>query len=155
MGIFRCLVIDYLTNWLIYWLIFSQIFFVNLFSIIIGNFSSKAGLALLTKAQREWIDLQKLIKRQRPSNRPKKRPKSSIRAWCYDRAVHKHGWWSRTMTFLFIVHIAALMWVILICLYQRYLRFTITNFRSQTLSTQSAVDQLRGNNLIRIFMSIC
>ncbi|KAL5522184.1 CCH1 [Sanghuangporus sanghuang] len=78
-------------------------------SIIIGNFSSKAGLALLTKQQREWVDLQKLIKRQRPSKRPKVRPKSTFRAWCYDRAVHKHGWWSRTMTFLFIIHILALM----------------------------------------------
>lgn len=80
-------------------------------SIIIGNFSSKTGIALLTKAQREWIDLQKLIKRQRPSKRPKQRPTWPLRAWCYDRAVHKHGWWSRMMTFLFVIHIFALMFV--------------------------------------------
>ena len=35
---------------------------VATFSIIIGNFTSKTGSALLTQPQREWIDLQKLIK---------------------------------------------------------------------------------------------
>ncbi|KAF9039224.1 high-affinity cell membrane calcium channel [Panaeolus papilionaceus] len=78
-------------------------------SIIIGNFSSKTGTAFLTKAQREWIDLQKLFKRQRPSKRPKQRPTEKFRKWCFDRAVHKHGWWSRATTFLFICHIIALM----------------------------------------------
>ncbi|KAI9433175.1 Ion transport protein-domain-containing protein [Lactarius indigo] len=78
-------------------------------SIIIGNFSAKTGTALLTQPQREWIDLQKLIKRQRPSKRPKTRPTWRVRAWCFDRAVYKHGWWSRMMTVLFTVHIIALM----------------------------------------------
>ncbi|EGN97267.1 hypothetical protein SERLA73DRAFT_110442 [Serpula lacrymans var. lacrymans S7.3] len=78
-------------------------------SIIIGNFSSETGTAFLTQPQREWIDLQKLIKRQRPSKRPQDRPTSLVRSWCYDRAVHKHGWWSRMMTFLLIVQIFALM----------------------------------------------
>ncbi|KAF8962909.1 high-affinity cell membrane calcium channel [Flammula alnicola] len=78
-------------------------------SIIIGNFSSKTGTALLTKAQREWIDLQKLFKRQRPSKRPKERPTGRFRKWCFDRAVHKHGWWSRATTLLFVLHILALM----------------------------------------------
>ncbi|KAH9475037.1 Calcium-channel protein cch1 [Psilocybe cubensis] len=78
-------------------------------SIIIGNFSSKTGTALLTKAQREWIDLQKLFKRQKPSKRPKVRPTGRIRKWCFDRAVHKHGWWSRATTLLFVLHIIALM----------------------------------------------
>jgi voltage-dependent calcium channel len=84
-------------------------------SIIIGNFSTKTGTALLTKPQREWIDLQKLIKRQRPSKRPKTRPEWKFRAWCFDRAVSKHGWWSRMMTVLFTVHILALMCVFLYC----------------------------------------
>lgn len=80
-------------------------------SIIIGNFSSKTGSAFLTAAQREWIDLQKLFKRQRPSKRPRKRPTWSVRAWCYDRAVNKNGWWSRAMSVVFIVHIIVLMYV--------------------------------------------
>ena len=84
-------------------------------SIIIGNFRSKTGMALLTKAQREWIDLKKLFARQRPSKRPKVRPTGQIRKWCYDRAVHKHGWWARTMTLLFFLHILALMYVWLFC----------------------------------------
>ncbi|CAA7264458.1 unnamed protein product [Cyclocybe aegerita] len=78
-------------------------------SIIIGNFSSKTGTALLTTAQREWIDLQKLFKRQKPSKRPKTQPTGRFRKWCFDRAVQKHGWWSRAMTLLFVLHIIALM----------------------------------------------
>ena len=81
-------------------------------SIIIGNFTSRTGSALLTQPQREWIDLQKLIKRQRPSKRPKQRPTLRIRQWCYDRAVHKHGWWSRMMTVLYTLHVIALMLVL-------------------------------------------
>lgn len=78
-------------------------------SIIINNFSSKTGTAFLTNAQREWIDLQKLFRRQRPSKRPKVRPTTPFRSWCFDRAVHKHGWWTRAMTLLFLLHILALM----------------------------------------------
>ncbi|KII90373.1 hypothetical protein PLICRDRAFT_173801 [Plicaturopsis crispa FD-325 SS-3] len=94
-------------------------------SIIIGNFKSKTGTAFLTQPQREWIDLQKLIKRQRPSKRPRVRPTSAIRSWCFDRAVHKHGWWSRLMTLLFIVHIFALM--------------------TQTFTVQSIADSIRND----------
>ncbi|KAG2155280.1 Ion transport protein-domain-containing protein [Suillus bovinus] len=78
-------------------------------SIIIGNFSSKTGSAFLTQPQREWIDLQKLIKRQKPSERPQTRPTQLFRAWCYDRAIHKHGWWTRMMTCFFVVQIIVLM----------------------------------------------
>ncbi|KAH9024879.1 Ion transport protein-domain-containing protein, partial [Lactarius pseudohatsudake] len=94
-------------------------------SIIIGNFSAKTGTALLTQPQREWIDLQKLIKRQRPSKRPKTRPTWRFRAWCFDRAVYKHGWWSRMMTVLFTIHIIALM--------------------TQTFSPQTFVDNFRND----------
>lgn len=68
----------------------------------------------MTEAQREWIDLQKLIKRLKPSKRPKVKPTSPIRAWCYDRAIHKHGWWTRMMTLLFLVQIIVLMFVFLV-----------------------------------------
>ncbi|CDO68509.1 hypothetical protein BN946_scf184998.g6 [Trametes cinnabarina] len=94
---------------LIYNLMGGVVIFTLFVSIIIGNFTSKTGSALLTQPQREWIDLQKLIKRQRPSKRPKTRPTWAIRQWCYDRAVHKHGWWHRTMTVLFTLHVIALM----------------------------------------------
>ncbi|KAG1824615.1 Ion transport protein-domain-containing protein [Suillus subaureus] len=78
-------------------------------SIIIGNFSSKTGSAFLTQPQREWIDLQKLIKRQKPSKHPQTRPTQPFRGWCYDRAIHKHGWWTRMMTCFFVVQIIVLM----------------------------------------------
>ncbi|KAH7099033.1 Ion transport protein-domain-containing protein [Auriculariales sp. MPI-PUGE-AT-0066] len=77
-------------------------------SIIIGNFSARSGMALLTKEQQEWIDLQKLVKRQKPSHRPEGE-RSGLRRWCYDRAVNKHGFWSRIMTVMFVVHIGWLM----------------------------------------------
>ncbi|KZT03083.1 uncharacterized protein LAESUDRAFT_660488 [Laetiporus sulphureus 93-53] len=94
---------------LIYNLLGAVIILTLFVSIIIGNFTSKTGSALLTQAQREWIDLQKLIKRQRPAKRPKSRPTWALRAWCFDRAVHKHGWWHRMMTVLFTIHVIALM----------------------------------------------
>ncbi|EIW52938.1 uncharacterized protein TRAVEDRAFT_155754 [Trametes versicolor FP-101664 SS1] len=94
---------------LIYNLLGGVVIFTLFVSIIIGNFTSKTGSALLTQAQREWIDLQKLVKRQRPSKRPKKRPTWAVRQWCYDRAVHKHGWWHRMMTVLYTLHVVALM----------------------------------------------
>ncbi|KIM44013.1 hypothetical protein M413DRAFT_17890 [Hebeloma cylindrosporum] len=90
-------------------------------SIIIGNFSSKTGTALLTQAQREWIDLQKLFKRQKPSKRPKKAPTGRLRKWCFDRAVHKHGWWMRATTWLFVLHIIALMYDFFLALMFVYL----------------------------------
>ncbi|KAH0580401.1 hypothetical protein H2248_001903 [Termitomyces sp. 'cryptogamus'] len=102
-------------------------------SIIIGNFSSKTGSAFLTKPQREWIDLHKLFKRQKPSKRPPTRPTNVLRGWCFDRAVHKHGWWSRGMTFLFLLHILALM--------------------TQTFSSQRIADSVR-NDLFLCIMSI-
>ncbi|KAH7908813.1 Ion transport protein-domain-containing protein [Hygrophoropsis aurantiaca] len=103
-------------------------------SIIIGNFSSKTGTAFLTQPQREWIDLQKLIKRQRPSKRPETRPILPLRAWCYDRAIHKHGWWSRMMTLLFFVQILALMWVWMTL--SKAINDLIALRRTQTFTTQ-------------------
>ncbi|EKM51356.1 uncharacterized protein PHACADRAFT_263446 [Phanerochaete carnosa HHB-10118-sp] len=108
---------------LIYNLLGGVVILTLFVSIIIGNFTSRTGSAFLTQPQREWIDLQKLIKRQRPSKRPKTRPTWPIRAWCHDRAVHKHGWWHRMMTALFVLHVIALM--------------------TQTFASQHAFDDLR------------
>ncbi|KZO97216.1 hypothetical protein CALVIDRAFT_513490 [Calocera viscosa TUFC12733] len=90
--------------------LFGAIIILTLFvSIIISNFSNRSGSALLTTQQRQWIDLQKLIRRQRPARRPEVTPTDPLRKWCFERAVLKHGWWSRTMTVLYILHIAGLM----------------------------------------------
>lgn len=93
-------------------------------SVIIENFNARSGAALLTTEQRQWLDLKKLILRQRPAKRPKVRPAGVFRSWCYDRVVAKHGWWARGMTCLYIVHIAVLM--------------------TQAASQQDWVDQIRG-----------
>ena len=68
-------------------------------------------MALLTKAQREWIDLKKVIDRQKPLKQPLDLPTSTLGKWCYDRAVQNYGWWARTMTVFFILHILVLMYV--------------------------------------------
>lgn len=77
-------------------------------SVIIENFSLRSGQALLTSEQQQWVDLKKLILRQRPARRPSQKPPGRFRSWCYDRAVHKHGWWSRMITALYVVHIGVL-----------------------------------------------
>ncbi|TFK68921.1 hypothetical protein BDN72DRAFT_646515 [Pluteus cervinus] len=118
---------------LIYNLMGGVVILTLFISIIIGNFSAKTGSAYLTQPQREWIDLQKLFKRQRPSKRPLQRPALGIRAWCFDRAVNKHGWWSRMMTLVFILHIIALM--------------------TQTFSTQTVADAFR-NDFFLVIMAI-
>ncbi|KIY67001.1 hypothetical protein CYLTODRAFT_376891 [Cylindrobasidium torrendii FP15055 ss-10] len=110
---------------LIYNLLGGVIILTLFVSIIIGNFRSKTGTALLTGPQREWIDLKKLITRQRPSKRPQTRPTWAVRAWCYDRAVHKHGWWARGMLFLYVLHVIALM--------------------TQTYTNQAVADTLRND----------
>jgi hypothetical protein len=67
---------------------------------------------LLTQKQREWIDLQKMIKRAMPAKRPRIKPTGSIRSWCFDRATQKHGWSSRAMTILIFLHVFVLMYVV-------------------------------------------
>ncbi|KAJ7831421.1 Ion transport protein-domain-containing protein [Mycena olivaceomarginata] len=109
---------------LVYNLLGAAVILTLFVSIIIGNFSSKTGSAFLTAAQREWIDLQKLLKRQRPSKRPRTQPTWTVRAWCYDCAVSKNGWWSWMMTYVFILHIAVLM--------------------TQTFSTHEVIDEVRN-----------
>ncbi|TFK51284.1 hypothetical protein OE88DRAFT_1800091 [Heliocybe sulcata] len=99
----------YAIFFLIYNLMGGVVILTLFVSIIVGNFRAKTGAALLTQPQREWIDLQKLIKRQRPSKRLKTLPRSRFRLWCFEQAVHKHGWWSRVMTAIFVVHVFALM----------------------------------------------
>jgi hypothetical protein len=93
---------------LIYNLIGAIVVLTLFVSVIIENFSLRSGQALLTSEQRQWSDLKKLIVRQRPSRRPLARPTRGFRSWCYDRAVAKHGWWSRMMTGLYVIHIGVL-----------------------------------------------
>ncbi|RPD56855.1 hypothetical protein L226DRAFT_468999 [Lentinus tigrinus ALCF2SS1-7] len=120
---------------LIYNLMGGVVIFTLFVSIIIGNFTARTGSALLTQPQREWIDLQKLIKRQRPSKRPKQRPTWRVRQWCYDRAVHKHGWWSRMMTVLYTLHVIALM--------------------TQTFTPQDYLDEFRNDFFIFVTVMYC
>lgn len=78
-------------------------------SAIIANFDHLSGLALLTVEQRQWIDLRRLILRAQPAKRPKHRPVSAFRGWCFDRTIQKHGWWARTMTALYCLQTIVLM----------------------------------------------
>ncbi|KDE08247.1 hypothetical protein MVLG_01513 [Microbotryum lychnidis-dioicae p1A1 Lamole] len=77
-------------------------------STVIENFEIRSGTALLTTDQKRWLNLRRLLARQRPSKRPKRRPISAFRGWCFDRATQKHGWWSRSMTALYCANIIVL-----------------------------------------------
>ncbi|GAA6002036.1 hypothetical protein JCM10207_003048 [Rhodosporidiobolus poonsookiae] len=85
-------------------------FILTLFvSLIILNFAERTSTSLLTTEQRQWLDLRRYISSQQPARRPKHRPTSAFRSWCFDRAVHKRGWWSRGVTGLYLVNIVVLM----------------------------------------------
>lgn len=94
---------------LIYNLVGSTTVLTLFVSVIIENFRTFSGAAYQTDAQRQWIDLRRLILRQRPSKRPKRRPSGGLRAWCYDRTLNKNGWWSRGMTAMYLATIITLM----------------------------------------------
>lgn len=78
-------------------------------AVIINNFLKRSGSAFLTTDQQQWINLKRLILRQQPSKRPRARPRDAIREWCFNRAIQKHGWWSRMMTCLYVFHVIVLM----------------------------------------------
>ncbi|WVO12615.1 hypothetical protein L204_100220 [Cryptococcus depauperatus] len=90
--------------------LFGGVIILTLFvSIIIKNFSTRSGNALLTTEQRQWVDLSKFIKAQTPSQLPKGRPRRPLQAWCYDRAVNKNGFWTIGFTMIYYLHILLLM----------------------------------------------
>ncbi|OCF72967.1 high-affinity cell membrane calcium channel [Kwoniella mangroviensis CBS 8886] len=90
--------------------LFGGVIILTLFvSIIIQNFSTRSGNALLTTEQRQWVDLSKFIKAQTPSQLPKGRPTLPFRAWCYDRATTKDGFWAVSFTWIYYLHILLLM----------------------------------------------
>ncbi|KAE8227194.1 hypothetical protein CF319_g297 [Tilletia indica] len=85
------------------------VFVLTLFvSVIIENFQTFSGAAFQTTEQRQWLDLKKLIFRQRPSKRPVQKPTGAVRAWCFERAVQKTGWWSRSVTIVYILNVIVL-----------------------------------------------
>ncbi|CAO1632713.1 unnamed protein product [Parajaminaea phylloscopi] len=85
------------------------VFVLTLFvSVIIEGFQSATGAAFLSTEQRQWIDLKRLIARQRPSRRPTVPPTSAFRAWCHNRATRKHDWWGRLMTASYIGNLITL-----------------------------------------------
>ncbi|TKY88115.1 hypothetical protein EX895_002825 [Sporisorium graminicola] len=94
---------------LIYNLVGSTTVLTLFVSVIIENFQTFSGAAFQTAGQRQWVDLRRLILRQRPSKRPKRRPSQAMRAWCYDRMLNKNGWWSRTMTLVYLATLVTLM----------------------------------------------
>lgn len=86
------------------------VFVLTLFiSVIITNYTKRSGVAYMTADQRSWQELRKVLLQLRPSRRPAERPDQSWRAWCYDRAVSKHGYWTRFMTGVYTLHVILLM----------------------------------------------
>jgi voltage-dependent calcium channel len=89
--------------------ILGAVFVLTLFvSVIITNYTKRSGLAYMTADQRAWQEVRKVLLQLRPSRRPPERPDESWRAWCYDRAIRKHGFWTRFMTGVYCLHIILL-----------------------------------------------
>jgi voltage-dependent calcium channel len=85
------------------------VFVLTLFiSVIITNYTKRSGVAYMTADQRSWQELRKVLLQLRPSRRPAERPDQSWRAWCYDRAIRKHGYWTRFMTGVYTFHVIVL-----------------------------------------------
>lgn len=85
------------------------VFVLTLFiSVIITNYTKRSGVAYMTADQRSWQELRKVLLQLRPSRRPAERPDQTWRAWCYDRAISKHGFWTRFMTGVYIFHVIVL-----------------------------------------------
>lgn len=77
-------------------------------SVIIEGFQSATGAAFLSTEQRQWIDLKRMIARQKPSKRPIAPPTSPICRWCHTRATRKHDWWGRLLTVSYVVNLTTL-----------------------------------------------
>ncbi|ODQ55958.1 hypothetical protein SAICODRAFT_47407, partial [Saitoella complicata NRRL Y-17804] len=86
------------------------VFILTLFiSVILKNYAERSGVAYLTADQRSWLELRKILRQTQPSKRPAESPTESWKAWCYARAVSKHGYWTRIMTLVYIAHTVLLM----------------------------------------------
>jgi len=72
-------------------MIFGAFFIVQLFvGVIISQFHrirSNSGRVLMTQAQQQWAATQQFVVRIKPAERIK-RPRITIRAWCYDLVTH-------------------------------------------------------------------
>ena len=90
--------------------ILGAVFVLTLFvSVIITNYTKRSGLAYMTADQRSWQEIRKILLQLSPSRRPPERPDQSWRAWCYDRAISKNGYWTRCMTGVYVLHVILLM----------------------------------------------
>ncbi|KAI8381166.1 Ion transport protein-domain-containing protein [Radiomyces spectabilis] len=79
---------------------------VQLFiGVIIEKFKQRNGIATLTTGQRQYADLQRQLAQMKPTTKSF-RPKSKIRAWCYDLVAKKRGVFNRLMMAAVIINIA-------------------------------------------------
>lgn len=78
-------------------------------SIIITNFATRSGAALLTVKQTQWKNLRSFLRQQTPSRRPDVSRMTAVRKWCLDRVVKKNGVWARFYSVLCYLQIILLM----------------------------------------------
>lgn len=79
-------------------------------AIIIANFARTNGTSMLTMPQQRWVALKSFLQQQRPSRRPDERV-NGLRAWCYQRAARKRGYWSRGYLAFLCLHVLLLSYV--------------------------------------------
>jgi hypothetical protein len=102
---------------------------VNVFvAVIVKNFSSRDGTALLTTDQRRWEDLKRRIKNLRPSRKPF--PRTALQKFCFKHIGNKHT------TFSYVVNGVIILNVLLLAIdhhsiirgYRRVLSFVFAVF---------------------------
>lgn len=86
------------------------VFVLTLFvSVFMRNHTEQTGVAFLTKDQRSWMELRKLLWQISPSKRSLGTSARSWQTWCYRLAVQKHGRWQRFITGVLVAHLALLV----------------------------------------------
>ncbi|TVY46139.1 Calcium-channel protein [Lachnellula subtilissima] len=88
----------------------ATVFVLTLFiSVFMRNYTEQTGVAFLTADQRSWLELRKLLRQVSPSKRPSSTGGTKMKAWCYKRAVRKHGRWQQAMTIVLALHLILLL----------------------------------------------
>ncbi|KAI9296539.1 hypothetical protein K502DRAFT_302307 [Neoconidiobolus thromboides FSU 785] len=72
-------------------------------SVIIDNFTTRSGSALLSSEQRRWKDFEKIIKNIKPSKLRETAPKNQFVAYCHELATTKKTWFTKFMGVIYFL----------------------------------------------------
>lgn len=88
----------------------SIVFILTLFvSVIISNYSKTTGRAYMTKDQISWYQVKRFLVQVKPSKRKDFNQLSMFQKFCYSMTVEKNTYWHKTLTFVLLIHVLALL----------------------------------------------